>query len=130
MFLKLLILPLLIIINVSSETDGDSKCDSFHDCVPTSQCDSYLNEHEKLENLEKGTSDYKKVLSKLKKLICNKKQRKVCCNVTEEDSIPCGTIAESHIEVRISGGENVYPGKYPWMPCWDGGTLERSTRGN
>ena len=31
------------------------------------------------------------------------------------DSIPCGSRSPTSDEPRISGGQNVYPGKYPWM---------------
>jgi len=47
------------------------------------------------------------------------------CNISDEktiaprnptsNSIPCGSRSPTSDEPRISGGQNVYPGKYPWM---------------
>ena len=66
--------------------EQDTKCDSDSECVPRSQCDSYLNESEQLKSLRKGSSEYYLLLGKLTALVCNRKQRKICCTTNSGGS--------------------------------------------
>ena len=56
-------------------------CSHDSECVPSDQCDSYLSDYEKLKTLKSGTSEYNVLLSKLKSLVCNKSERKICCRI-------------------------------------------------
>ena len=112
------LLPLLGVIPIifSQREEQDSSCDGASECLPASQCDSYMDESEKLKNLQKRTQEYNKLLTKLRGLVCNKKQKKICCSDTDDGpTILCGSRSDDTDEARISGGETVYPGKYPWM---------------
>ena len=54
-------------------------CDIFTDCVHHSKCPHYLEQTEKLKTVALDTSEYKRIRGELRQLICNQKERKVCC---------------------------------------------------
>ena len=71
--------------SVSSGLDQDriisdaNHCDIFTDCVHHSKCPYYLKQSEKLKTVSRDTSDFTRMRNELRQLICNKKERKVCC---------------------------------------------------
>ena len=54
-------------------------CDIFTDCVHHSKCPHYLEQSEKLKTVALDTSEYTRIRGELRQLICNQKERKVCC---------------------------------------------------
>ena len=71
--------------SVSSGPDQDriisdaNHCDIFTDCVHHSKCPYYLKQSEKLKTVSRDTIDFTRMRNELRQLICNKKERKVCC---------------------------------------------------
>ena len=59
---------------------SDSLCDKSSECVPASQCPPILSKWERLNSLTRGSSEFYSLVSELKKLICDKKEKKVCCS--------------------------------------------------
>ena len=57
----------------------DLSCDEGKTCVDKDTCESFISENAKLKQFKKGTSGYRTLLTQLKKQICNKKEKKVCC---------------------------------------------------
>jgi len=121
----------------------DSGCDVGYTCLYRKTCVSYNSKVDDLKKLgaEKGITslEYKSLLARLKTLICNKKERKVCCDKakqptttttpattttapTDEKSFPnfipnidrgeCGVTGDAAF---IYGGENTKLGEFPWM---------------
>ena len=63
----------------SRKFDQDSQCDLSSECLPISQCSSFLSQTERLKSFSRYSSEFNTLLSELRKLVCNKKLRKVCC---------------------------------------------------
>jgi len=57
-------------------------CGAGKECVDAKGCDVYAVESKILRGLTRGTRDYNRQLSKLKALVCNSAERKVCCAST------------------------------------------------
>ena len=57
----------------------DLSCDEGKTCVDKDTCESFVAENAKLKQFKKGTSEWNTLLTQLKKQICNKKEKKVCC---------------------------------------------------
>ena len=68
----------------------DSGCDVGYSCLPSETCVSYKSKLEDLRRVgaEKGkrSSEYKTILARLKSLICNKAERKFCCDRSKQPS--------------------------------------------
>ena len=75
-------------IFVISGLGQDSGCDVGYTCLYRKTCVSYNSKVDDLKKLgaEKGitSSEYKNLLARLKTLICNKKERKVCCDKAKQ----------------------------------------------
>ena len=74
-------------------------CDIFTDCVHHSKCPHYLEQSDKLKTVARDTSEFTRIRSELRKLICNQKERKVCC----EPSISSPTSARPSPRPTWSG---------------------------
>ena len=48
-------------------------------CVPREECNGFLIAQDRLNKLNKGTAERAELLEDLKGLVCNKEERKVCC---------------------------------------------------
>ena len=113
----------LSIFTVCLSQSEDTACDAGYQCQDTSDCQPYNDEKEKLKQYSRGSSEYKRVLNKLKSQICNKKLRKVCCEiedpVEDRDSpswIPsAGECGLSGDPAFILGGADAKLGEFPWM---------------
>lgn len=86
---------LLLGIFVIPGLGGDSGCDVGYTCLSRDICVSYkskLGELRKVET-EKGkrSSEYKSILARLKSLICNQAERKVCCDRSKQPTTPTTT---------------------------------------
>ena len=66
-------------LHIISVIGQDLECNEGQVCQYPDDCDSYKTERAKLDKLKRGSSDYKALLAKLRKGVCNKKSRKVCC---------------------------------------------------
>ena len=71
-----------------SGLNGDSGCDVGYTCLPRGICVSYNSKLRDLRKLgaEKGktSSEYKALLERLKSLICNKAEGKICCDKAQQ----------------------------------------------
>ena len=62
-------------------------CSGGMECRPQLECPQFVEETEKLSLLTKSSNEYREKLSELKNLICDKKDKKVCCiSETRTDS--------------------------------------------
>jgi len=110
---------------------GDTGCRTGQDCVPAKSCSDFAREKEILNQLPKGSPGYASQLNKLKSLVCNKAERKVCCDGTDsnkdcddtdEDS-PCyrPSLEEERCGLEgdhagfIVGGEDTRIGQFPFV---------------
>jgi len=108
---------------------AESKCGVSQECIATNDCNSFKEEKQKMEDL-RGTAGFKSQLNKLRSLVCNRAERKVCCDgtsskdddVTDEDSPSyrpsqeeerCG-LEGSHSGF-IVGGEDTRLGQFPFL---------------
>ena len=55
-------------------------CDVFSDCVHHSKCPHYIEQSEKMKTFARDSSEFGRIRNELRQLICNKKERKVCCD--------------------------------------------------
>ena len=119
-----------------SSVQSQNQCGAGKECVDAGKCDFYNEERGKLKDLRRGSSQYNNVLSKLKSLVCNKADRKVCCAVPDapadspryrpsyEDE-ECGS-GGSHAGF-IRGGEDTRISEFPFLALL--GKTRRSGRG-
>ena len=63
-------------------------CDIFADCVHHSKCPYYLKQSEKMKNIARDTSEFTRIRNELQLLICDRKERKVCCEDPDPISLP------------------------------------------
>jgi len=108
-------------------------------CTPQNQCPSFLAQRKKLEELSKSSSEYKDLLESIKKRICDKVTKSVCCERADSE---CNAVASANPvlpdpdnscdpangsclpevgrcgqaggEQRVVGGEDTLPGEFPF----------------
>ena len=68
-------------------THEDDPCEAGKECVPGDSCEKFTAEKEKLAGLSLGSDERKMLLERLQSLVCNKEEKKVCCNIPSEDDI-------------------------------------------
>jgi len=88
---KMRIFFLLSTLALISVTECKSSCGPNEECLEASGCEFYTVEREKLNKLKKNTADWTIQLSKLKSLVCNARERKVCCEKTTTTSTTVNT---------------------------------------
>jgi len=130
--IKIFLVQVLLLVLFCEGQSQDLPCDGGKTCMDRDSCESFISEQAKLKQLRKGTSDYRTLLTQLRKLICNKKRKKVCCRkgqpISNERSdlndssspgfLPnplkgeCGLSGSADF---ILGGENSKLGEFPWM---------------
>ena len=70
--------------NITSLTeDIGRKCDSDFECLPSKDCQWYQDQQDLLKSLTDKTSR-SRLIRKLRKLICNRKERGICCPLPQE----------------------------------------------
>ena len=53
---------------------------SFLDlCVPAEECTDFLDARAMLDELDKSTPEYTELLEELRELVCDKPNRRICC---------------------------------------------------
>ena len=97
----------------------DSECQDGFKCVPVIGCFHYKKQQDRLKQLSKGSSEFKAIRKELASLVCNKRERKICCDTTESPSwVPkpdeneCGLKGDN--AEFIVGGKDAKPGQFPW----------------
>ena len=121
--MKIILVKLFLLVIVCY---GDEDLPCFEHCVPKETCASYNAQLANLTRLNKCSCEYKRLLTDLKGLICNKKEGKVCCNAgdtIQTSSDPSSRFAIENYEcglrkvgaANIAGGEGTRPGEWPWM---------------
>ena len=94
---------LLLGIFVIPGLGGDSGCDVGYTCLSRDVCVSYKSKLGDLKKVEaekgKRSSEYKSILARLKSLICNQAEKKVCCDRSKQPTTsftpPTTTIASN-----------------------------------
>merc|ERR1711874_776621 len=112
-------LVLLALLSVSGQ---DAPCGAGQQCVGFSNCPSFLSETAKLNSLTWGSVQWRRLLGKLRSLVCSSQQQKVCCELEDPDSpsyLPslesqeCGLDGAS--TAFVLGGEDTSIGEFPFL---------------
>ena len=120
----------------------DKPCGAGQRCVSAASCDSFSALRGKFDQLSSDSQERPRLLRKLRSLVCNKKDRKVCCDVQQHnttqpglstspsylpslDREDCG-LARSSFSF-IFGGEATHLGQFPFLALV-GRTEGRNTR--
>ena len=72
-----------VAVTKSITEDDGSECDSDSECLPSTNCQYYQEQQALLKTLTDKTLRAK-LIQKLRKLICNKKERGICCPKSED----------------------------------------------
>jgi len=119
--------------NVRLNEEGS--CGINDKCVSTKNCD-FFQEENKILNYYKDHGDDGQRISLAKELrgrICNKKSRRVCCppNLGPTDLPQLGNCGRDRVLAsRIVGGNETFPGQYPFLALLGFEYRHRSKLGN
>merc|ERR1711915_420103 len=117
----------------------DKTCATGEACVLQDDCPSFLKEKSELTGYSKESKDYKRLLERIRRKVCNRQKKAVCCeqnsNVEFDDYSPawlpgkdeCGVNPEGALG-RVIGGENTQPGQFPFTALL-GYTVKRRISG-
>ena len=92
---KLSIFFLLSCLALISVTTCQSSCGPEEECLNASACKFYTVEREKLNSLKGNKAEWTRQLTKLKSLVCNASERKVCCKKTSSTTTSTTSITSS-----------------------------------
>ena len=119
----------LATLYVISVTGQDLECKDGEICQNQDDCETFKTERAKLNQLRKGSSAFKALLSKLRKGVCNTESRKVCCQSdvsgvqSTEDDPDSPSYVPSYVEGEcgLSGDAEYIVGKlvYKFCHCQD-----------
>ena len=73
----------LVAVMLRLVSGQDRPCGAEQRCVSASSCQSFTVEKLKFDQLKPGSEEKRRLLKTLRSLVCNKKERKVCCEVSE-----------------------------------------------
>ena len=60
---------------------GVKACSEGKVCIQSNECQRYQEKKQELNNLPKGSKVHSWMVTNLKHMICNRKERKVCCPI-------------------------------------------------
>ena len=69
------------------ERQTENPCEAWQECVPGDSCEKFTAEKEKLAGLSKGSDERKMLLERLQSLVCNKEEKKICCDLPSPGNI-------------------------------------------
>merc|ERR1711892_375403 len=69
--------------------DTDRKCGSDETCTQRNKCPQFLEKKDKFDQLVRGSLQYKESLKELRRSVCNKSKKGVCCPNPKKDD-KCG----------------------------------------
>ena len=104
------------------------------ECVPADSCELFTTERHKLTLLTPGSDERKMLLEKLQSLVCNKQEKKTCCDplpkyIPSLEREECGLSSEPKFRERragrILGGDDTAIGEFPFL-----GLLGKEKRGS
>ena len=87
------IVVIFVLLCVVCGQDGD--CTGDMECRDQQDCKNFLQEKDMLRLVDRKTEEYRATLSHLKSLICNKREKKVCCDPE---------LSESEEDIKCSNG--------------------------
>ena len=103
---------LLQTVLVLALEDSDSDCSAGEQCIPFSQCPSFLSVKNTRSKLEPTSQLYKQLSASLKSRVCDKIGRGVCClqstNITKGSPL-------SAFSGEISGGRRAGRNEFPFL---------------
>ena len=59
----------------------DLQCEEGHECVTKSSCNFWLEQINRLDSMKPGSLSRARVIEKLRKAVCNKEEKALCCPV-------------------------------------------------
>ena len=90
------------------ERQTENPCEAWQECVPGDSCEKFTAEKRKLAGLSRGSDERKMLLERLQSLVCNKEEKKVCCDLPSL----CGI---SSFVMNTSGVRKAEKDNLPWM---------------
>ena len=138
----------LLAVTLSLVSGQDTPCEAGQRCASAGSCESFTAEKRKFDQLTSGSQEWRRVLEKLRSLVCNKKERKVCCGKNEKEESFQNTTEVSEISDSpnfvpsldreecglagasfsfIIGGEDTHLGQFPFLALV-GKTTGRTTQ--
>ena len=85
----MLVFFLLSLLSILTTTRGnavkelDKKCKPSETCTPLSSCPSSAKDVKELIRKTKETKDYKQLSKTMKQMVCNSREKAVCCQPEE-----------------------------------------------
>lgn len=76
---------LLLLWKVCGE--DDIPCDSGMECRNVKECKNFAEQKDRLRVLDKNTEEYREIIGDLKRRVCNKKEKKVCCETELSEDV-------------------------------------------
>ena len=121
-----IILPVCVVIllcmdGITSLTeDAGRECDSDSECVPSKDCPNYQEQQDLLRTLTDRASKTK-LIQKLRKLICNKRKRGICCPKSKFQECGMPQVPPSNVSIKMSA-QSHQPKNYDIysfsVDCW------------
>jgi len=71
-------------------SETDRQCNNDEICKNQNKCQSFLEQKEQLSRSPRGSLERRRILEKLKKSVCNKSERGVCCSEKKNDKCKGG----------------------------------------
>eukprot|EP00092_Neocalanus_flemingeri_P034504 GFUD01037517.1.p1 GENE.GFUD01037517.1~~GFUD01037517.1.p1 ORF type:complete len:430 (+),score=115.47 GFUD01037517.1:90-1379(+) len=121
----------LVLCSLTGILGVDGDCGEGRECRLGEECPGFMEERSRLQSMRRGSGEYRALLRELKRLVCNKKWKAVCCDkeltITTttriEDNFSsswlpslkkqeCGLSAET--AAFVVGGNETKLGEFPW----------------
>ena len=121
----------LLAVMLSLVSGQDKPCGAGQQCVGAGSCESFSAEKGKFDQLSPDSQERRRLLGKLRSLVCNKKGRKVCCDVPVPEAGTQPEVSDSPSYLPsldreecglagaslsfIFGGEDTHLGQFPFL---------------